>query len=58
MSEKKSYQVEYSALYWVLAESEEEAIELAIEDHAKNPDGDWSAHIEPSWPDTPAEMGA
>jgi hypothetical protein len=49
---KKSWQVEYSATYWVKAESEDEAIELAIEQHSEFPDGDWQAELE-QWP--PAE---
>ena len=48
----KSWQVEYSATYWVKADSEDEAIELAIEEHAKGPDGSWDAELE-QWP--PAE---
>lgn len=43
----KTYQVEYSATYWVEAESEEQAIELAIEQHEDLPDGDWNAMIDP-----------
>jgi hypothetical protein len=43
----KVYQVEYSAAYWVEADSEEEAIEKAIEQHAEMPDGDWEAMIDP-----------
>jgi hypothetical protein len=43
----KSYQVEYSAVYWVNANSEEEAIELAIEEHEQMPNGDWEAMIDP-----------
>lgn len=43
----KSYQVEYSATYWVEADSEERAIELAIEQHEDMPDGDWNAFIDP-----------
>jgi hypothetical protein len=46
---KKTYQVEYNATYWVEAETEEEAIELAIESHADLPDGDWNAFVEPSY---------
>ena len=41
------YQVEYSATYWIVAESEEKAIELAIEEHNKMPNGDWEAMIDP-----------
>jgi len=43
----KVYQVEYSATYWVEAESEEQAIELAIEEHTDMPNGDWEAMIDP-----------
>ena len=43
----KSYQVEYSAVYWVDATSEDEAIEKAMEIHADYPDGDWNAFIDP-----------
>ena len=56
MSEKKSYQVEYSATYWVEAESEDEALDLAMEQHAKNPDGDWDAQLE-AYPPSP-DLGA
>lgn len=42
----KSYQVEYSATYWVSAESEDEAIELAMEEHSNGPDGSWEAELE------------
>ena len=45
----ETYQVEYNATYWVEAESEDEAIELAIEQHADMPDGDWNAFVEPKW---------
>lgn len=43
----KTYQVEYNATYWVTADSEEEAIEKAIEEHEEFPDGDWNAMIDP-----------
>ncbi len=43
----KTYQVEYQATYWVQAESEEQAIELAIEEHIDMPNGDWEAFIDP-----------
>ena len=43
----KVYQVEYSATYWVEAESEEQAIELAIEEHTDMPNGDWEAFVDP-----------
>jgi hypothetical protein len=43
----KTWQVEYSAAYWVEADSEDEAIELAMEKHADLPDGDWNAFIDP-----------
>jgi hypothetical protein len=45
----KTWQVEYDATYWVEAETEDEAIELAIEQHAELPNGDWNAFIEPKW---------
>jgi hypothetical protein len=45
----KTWQVEYSATYWVEATSEEEAIDLAIEQHSDLPNGDWSAFIEQKW---------
>lgn len=43
----KTYCIEYSAVYWIKAESEEQAIELAIEEHNDMPNGDWEAHIDP-----------
>jgi hypothetical protein len=43
----KTYQVEYNAVYWVTANSEEEAIELAIEEHEQMPNGDWEAMVDP-----------
>lgn len=43
----KVYQVEYNAVYWVAAESEDEAIELAIQEHEEMPNGDWNAFIDP-----------
>jgi hypothetical protein len=43
----KSWQVEYSAVYWVDAETEDEAIELGMEKHADFPDGSWEAMIDP-----------
>jgi hypothetical protein len=43
----KSWQVEYSATYWVEATSEDEAIELGMEKHSDFPDGDWNAFIDP-----------
>lgn len=52
--ELKSWQVEYSATYWVKAESEDEAIELAMEQHYKSPDGDWQAELE-AWPPVETE---
>lgn len=45
----KTWQVEYDATYWVEAETEEEAIEKAIEIHSDMPDGDWNAFVEPQW---------
>lgn len=46
----KSWQVEYNATYWVEAETEDEAIELAIEQHSDLPNGDWEAELEKVWP--------
>jgi hypothetical protein len=43
----KTWQVEYSATYWVQATSEDEAIELGMEKHYDLPDGDWNAFIDP-----------
>jgi hypothetical protein len=45
-----SWQVEYTATYWVEAASEEEAIEKGIEAHEDMPDGDWNAFPERQWP--------
>jgi len=45
----KTWQVEYNATYWVEAETEDEAIELAIESHSDLPNGDWEAFVEPKW---------
>jgi hypothetical protein len=39
----KRYRVDYTASYWVEALDEDEAIDLAIEEHSKLPDGDWEA---------------
>ena len=47
--DEKTWQVEYSATYWVKAKTEDEAIELAIEEHSDLPNGDWSAFIEQKW---------
>ena len=44
---KRTYQVEYSATYWVRAENEDDAIDLAIEQHSDGPDGSWDAMLEP-----------
>lgn len=46
----KTWQVEYNAIYWVKAETEEEAIDLGIQQHFELPDGDWSAFIDPMDP--------
>nr|DAW17395.1 MAG TPA: Jag N-terminus [Caudoviricetes sp.] len=43
----KTWQVEYNATYWVEAKTEEEAIELAIEEHQDLPNGDWNGFIDP-----------
>jgi hypothetical protein len=40
------YRVDYTASYWVEAEDEAEAIDLAIEEHFEMPDGDWEAVVE------------
>jgi hypothetical protein len=45
--DEKTWQVEYNAVYWVKATSEDEAIELAIESHSDLPNGDWEAMIDP-----------
>jgi hypothetical protein len=47
MTETKTWQVEYSAAYWVEATSEDEAIEKAMEEHSEFPDGSWEAMIDP-----------
>jgi hypothetical protein len=44
-----SWQVEDNATYWVEVETEDEAIELAIESHADLPNGDWEANLEQVW---------
>jgi len=44
---KRTYQVEYSATYWVRADNEDDAIDLAIEQHSEGPDGSWDAMLEP-----------
>jgi hypothetical protein len=43
----KTWQVEYSATYWVKATSEDEAIEKAMEEHSDLPNGDWEAMVDP-----------
>ena len=43
----KTWQVEYSATYWVKAETYEEAVELGAEEHFKMPMGDWDAMVDP-----------
>jgi hypothetical protein len=45
--DEKTWQVEYSAAYWVKATSEDEAIEKAMEQHFDLPDGSWEAMIDP-----------
>jgi hypothetical protein len=45
-----TWQVEYNATYWVEAETEDDAIEKAIEIHADMPDGSWDAFVERQWP--------
>jgi len=44
-----TWQVEYTATYWVEAETEEEAIDKGMEVHSDLPDGDWNAFIEQQW---------
>lgn len=41
------YEVRYEATYWVEANDEDEAIDLAIEQHSENPDGSWDAVRDP-----------
>jgi hypothetical protein len=43
----KTWQVEYSATYWVKATSEDEAIDKAMESHSEFPDGSWEGFIDP-----------
>jgi hypothetical protein len=43
----KTWQVNYNATYWVQADSEDDAIELGIEEHGHSPDGSWEAFIDP-----------
>jgi hypothetical protein len=45
-TEVKTWQVNYTATYWVRASSEDEAIDLAIEEHEKFPDGSWEGFID------------
>lgn len=42
----KTWQVNYIATYWVRASSEDEAIDLGMEEHAKLPDGAWEAQVD------------
>jgi hypothetical protein len=44
---KRTYQVTYEATYYVRANDEDEAIELAIEQHSENPDGAWAGSVDP-----------
>jgi hypothetical protein len=44
---QRTYQVTYEATYYVRANDEDEAIELAIEQHNDGPDGSWEAQLEP-----------
>lgn len=43
----KTWQVEYTAVYWVEANTEEEAIDKGIAEHEDLPNGDWIAFIDP-----------
>lgn len=42
------YEVSYTAYYFVEADNEDEAIELAMEEHYENPDGSWEIENEES----------
>ena len=42
----KTWQVNYIATYWVRASSEEQAIDTAMEEHFKNPDGSWEGFVD------------
>lgn len=42
----KTWQVNYIATYWVKASSEDEAIDLGMEQHSEFPDGIWEAMID------------
>jgi len=44
---QRTYQVTYEATYYVRASNEDEAIDLAIEQHSDGPDGSWEAQLEP-----------
>jgi hypothetical protein len=41
------YQVTYTAVYYVDAKNEDEALDLAIEQHSELPDGSWEAVRDP-----------
>jgi hypothetical protein len=41
------YQVTYEATYYVEANDEDHAIDLAVEQHSENPDGSWEAVRDP-----------
>ena len=44
---QRTYQVTYEATYYVRANDDDEAIELAIERHSHSPDGAWAGSIDP-----------
>jgi hypothetical protein len=44
---QRTYQVTYEATYYVRADNEDEALDLAIEEHSEAPDGSWEAQLEP-----------
>ena len=41
------YEVRYEATYYVEADNEDDAIELAVDQHSQNPDGAWEAVRDP-----------
>ena len=41
------YQVRYEATYYVDADNEDQALDLAMEQHSENPDGSWEAVRDP-----------
>jgi hypothetical protein len=43
----QTWQVNYNATYYVEAETEDQAIDVAMERHSQLPDGDWEADLYP-----------